>query len=111
MPFKHEYDGSKIPTNLKKSAKLSQDDKNEMRKIYKMGGISYRELSILFKVSKSSAIYAVNPDRQKRNYELRVLRGGSSQYYDREKQTAAIRKHRRYKNKLAKEGKLTNERI
>jgi len=109
MPYKCQYDGSKIPTKLKRSAKLTQDDKDEMRKIYKMGAVSYRELGLLFGVSKSMAIYAVNPDRQKKNYALRVKRGGSKQYYDKDKHTEAMRKHREYKNKLAKDGLLTSK--
>ncbi len=71
-----------------------------------MGDVSYRGLGELFGVSKSMAIYAVNPDRQKKNYALRVARGGSKQYYDKDKHTKAVREHRRYKQGLHLAGKL-----
>ena len=106
MPYKHTE--KLIPTKLKKSAKLTQDDKDEMRKMYKMGGWSYRTLGIEFGVSKSMAIYAVNPERQKKNYALRVARGGSKIYYDKNKHTEAMKKHRQHKQELYLDGKLTD---
>jgi len=46
MPYKHETDKKKIPTLLKKSAKLSATDKEEIRYRYlKVGGVSQRELA------------------------------------------------------------------
>ena len=104
MPYKNIE--KLIPTKLKKSAKLTQEDKDEMRKMYKMGGWSYRTLGIEFGVSKSMAIYAVNPERQKKNYALRVARGGSKQYYDKDKHTKAMKKHRQYKQELYLKGEL-----
>ena len=104
MPFKHIE--KKIPTKLKRSAKLTQEDKDEMKKMYEMGGWSYATLGVEFGVSKSMAIYAVNPERQKKNYALRVARGGSKQYYDKTKHTEAMKKHRKYKQELYLEGKL-----
>jgi len=104
MPYKCEKDH--IPVELKRSAKITPEDKVEMQLIYKLGGISYRELGEQFGVSKSMAIYAVNPDRQKKNYALRVARGGSKQYYNKDTHTKAVREHRRYKQQLHLEGKL-----
>ena len=106
MPYKYETEGNTIPRILKKSAKLSLDDKEEMKRIYKLGDISYKALGEQFGVSKSMAIYAVNPERQKRNYALRVARGGSKQYYDKDKHRETMKKHRRHKQKLKLEGKL-----
>ncbi len=106
MPFKFETEKKKIPIVLKKSAKLLPEDKEEMRRLYKLGGWSYRTLGIEFGVSKSMAIFAVNPERQERSYRLRVERGGSKQYYDKDKQTKAMREHRQYKKKLDDEGLL-----
>ncbi len=104
MPYKCTKDH--IPVELKRSAKLTPEDKVEMARIYKLGGISYKDLGAQFGVSKSMAIYAVNPDRQKKNYALRVARGGSKQYYDKDKHTKAMRDHRRYKQGLHLDGKL-----
>jgi len=104
MPYKHTE--KLIPTKLKRSAKLTQEDKDEMKRIYKLGGTSYRELGALFGVTKSMAIFAVNPDRQKKNYALRVARGGSKQYYDKDKHREAMKEHRYHKQELYLKGEL-----
>lgn len=107
MPYKHTE--KLIPTKLKRSAKLTPDQKEEMRKMYNMGGWSYSKLGAEFGVSKSTAIYAVNPERQKHNYALRVARGGSKQYYNKEKSTIATREHRQYKQELYLKGELVDD--
>jgi len=107
MPYKHEHDGSKIPLKLKKSAKLSLEDKEEIRYRYlKIGGVSQRELAKEYDVSRRLIVFCIYPERQKENYAQRVSRGGSSQYYNKEKHTESMRKHRKYKQKLKLEGKL-----
>ena len=105
MPYKCEKD--LIPTVLKRSSKLSDADKEEMRALRNLGGEwSYNALAREFGVSKRTAYWVINPEKQKENYELRKARGGSKQYYDREKHTKAVREHRRYKKELADAGKL-----
>jgi len=105
MPYKHIE--KLIPTKLKKSAKLSDADKEEIRYRYlKVGGVSQRELAAEYNCSRRLIVFVIYPDRQKANYQRRVDRGGSKQYYDKDKHTAAIRKHRHYKQELSLEGKL-----
>jgi hypothetical protein len=106
MPYKCEKDN--IPTQLKRSSKLSEDDKEEMRRLRQLSHSdwSYNALGREFGVSKRTAYWVINPDKQKENYQKRVERGGSKQYYDREKHTNAMRDHRKYKKQLADEGKL-----
>lgn len=109
MPYKFETDKKTIPKHLKRSAKLTDDDKLEMAKMYKDGGWSYRTLGLEFGVSKRMAYFAVNPEKQKENYQRRVERGGSAQYYDKDKQTIATRVHRQYKQELSLKGVLNNK--
>ena len=108
MPYSHRR--KLIPKELKKSAKLTDQDKLDMQRIYGEGGISYVKLGAAFNVSKRSAYFAVNPDKQKENYALRVKRRIEKgiTYYNKEKNTAAMRKHRKYKQELHLENKLNN---
>ncbi len=108
MPYKHEK--SKIPTKLKKSAKLTQDDKEIIRKRYlEDQDISQYELAREYNVSRRTIVFAIYPDRAKQNYQNRVAKGGSKQYYSKEKNTLAMRRHRRYKQKLYVQNKLIKE--
>ena len=104
MPYLCEKDH--IPTALKRSAKLTAEDKEEMVAMRKLGGWSYNALAREFGVSKRTAYWVINPEKQKENYELRKQRGGSKQYYVKEKHTKAVREHRRYKKELADKGLL-----
>ncbi len=96
-----------IPKDKDRRVKLTPEDKEEIAYRYKeVGGISYRKLAEEYGVSKSLIIYVVNPERQEHNYKLRQERGGSKQYYDRERNTEYMQNHREYKKQLFDEGKL-----
>ena len=86
---------------------MTEDDKEEIRRRYlQIGGVSQRELAREYGVSRRTIVFAIYPERAKENYERRKERGGSKQYYDREKSTEAKRKHRRYKQELHLKGEL-----
>jgi len=105
MPYKCEKD--LIPTELKRSSKLTTADKEEIQYRYlKVGGVSQRELAREYNVSRRLIVFCIYPERQKKNYQDRVANGGSKQYYDKDKHTKAVREHRHYKKKLSDEGKL-----
>lgn len=106
MPYKCEQKGILIPTELKRSAKLTADQKLEILFLHKRDGISQRQLARDYKVSRRLIGFIVNPESQKANYAQRVATGGSKQYYDREKHTEAMRDHRRYKNDLYKSDRI-----
>lgn len=108
MPYKCE--SLKIPTALKRSAKLTQGQKDEIRYRYlKIGDISQRELAREYGVSRRLIVFCIYPTRAKINYQARVTRGGSKIYYDKDMHRAAMKKHRTYKHKLYREGKLEGE--
>jgi hypothetical protein len=69
--------------------------------------LSQRALAKMFGVSRRLIVFTLYPERQKENYQRRLERGGSKQYYDREKHAEAIKEHRRYKDVLYKEGRIT----
>ena len=107
MPYKYEADQMTTPNALKKSAKLTDSDKEEIQHRYlKVGGVSQMELAREYGVSKRLIQFCIYPEKQKANYALRKARGGSKQYYNKEKQTESMREHRRYKKSLYDDGKL-----
>ena len=104
-----KIDGHHIPKKYDRRIKLSDDDRKEIREAYATGATSYNKLATEFGVSKRTIYWVVNPDKQKENYDLRVAKGGSKMFYNREKHTASMRAHREYKNELLKEGKLDED--
>ncbi len=85
---------------LDKRIKLTKEDKKEIEELHKLKALSIRGIARLYKVDKRLIQFVLYPERQKRNIQLRAERGGSTQYYNKDKNTIAMRKHRAYKKKL-----------
>lgn len=66
-------------------------------------GWSQRQLAARFKVSKRLIQFVLDPEKQEKNYQKRIEKGGSKQYYNKEKHTECIRNHRRYKHEILKD--------
>jgi hypothetical protein len=84
---------------LKRSSKLLPCQK-EMVLYWYDKGISITRIAKDFKVSKRLIQFILFPERHKHNLELRKERGGSTIYYEKEKHTKAISKHRKYKREI-----------
>jgi DNA-binding transcriptional regulator LsrR (DeoR family) len=93
-------------TQYDKRVKLTDNDKDLIRTLYATGDHSQRSLAAQFSVSRRTITFAIDPAKREANYQVRVARGGSRQYYDKEKHTDAIRVHRRYKQQLVLDGKV-----
>lgn len=107
MPYKCETDKMKIAKKDDRRVKLTDADKEEIRYRYlKVGGVSQRELAREYDVSRRSIVYAIYPERREANYRGRVAKGGSKQYYSKEKQREYMKTHRKHKKELYDAGKL-----
>ena len=104
MPYKFEK--KHIAKKDDKRIKLTKADKEEIQRRYKLGGVSQRALAREYDVSRSSIVYAIYPERREHNYQVRVARGGSKQYYDTDRNNEYMQTHREHKKQLDKEGKL-----
>jgi hypothetical protein len=103
MPYKSEKIAIKNPT-LDRRVKLLPSDKEKIKKLHQEG-IPIREITRRYKVSRRLIQFILFPERlAKINYP-----GHWKKYYKKEKQTIAIRKHRRYKQELFKKGQLKQE--
>lgn len=108
MPYKSE--NIKIQgTEFDKRKKLDDYQKKEIKELYESGSFSQRQLARMYGVSRRLIIFCIYPERLKANKAVRKQRGGSKRYYDKEKHTKAMRKHRKHKQKLYKESKIKLE--
>lgn len=98
MPYKFETKNMKIPKSLDKRIKLTDEERKKIKKLY--GKISQRKLAKMFNVSRRLIIFIGDPEKHKRNLELRKLRGGSIIYYNKNKNTKQMKKHRKNKKIL-----------
>ena len=107
MPYKSE--GIKIAsTKHDRRRKLTSSDKVIIVSSH-AGGVSKRQLSREYKVSRRLIDFIICPEKHKRNLELRKERGGSKMYYVKKTHTVAVREHRRYKQKLYLAGEISKE--
>jgi len=104
MPYKHTK--FKIPKKLDKRVKITDKDRDKIRELYAAGGTSHRKLAIEFGVSKRLIQFILNPEKHQENLDKRKERGGSKMYFNKDKHTDAMKKHRRYKQELFLEGEL-----
>ena len=105
MPYKSEK--LKIANeSLDRRVKLTKAQRKEIVEEYATGTTSQRKLATKYKVSRRLIQFILDPDKKKRDLERRAARGGSKQYYDREKNNVYNKTHRDYKQKLYKKGLL-----
>ncbi len=83
--------------------KLSEDDRQKIRKLYR-GGKSLNDIAKIYGVSKSTIHNAVRPEMYQRQLEQKSKKQVWKMEYDRVSHNTAQRKTRRYKNELYKEG-------
>jgi len=111
MPYKCQTNGSTIPEKHDKRVKLTKSQKEEIYNIYNLyGAYSHRELADMYGVSKRLITFIVNPETKERNLQAREDRGGSKQYYDKDKHRVAMKTHRDHKQRLHLKGELDERR-
>jgi len=94
MPYKFAV--QKLTPEQDRRIKLSEDEREAIRQ----SSSSHRELAHQYNVSRRLIQFIKNPAAQRQNLLRREERGGWRQYYDKKKNTKAIREHRRYKRSL-----------
>ena len=106
MPYKSEkaiISGTKHDRRMK----LTNEQRQEIRKIRQDKGYSYRVLAKIYNVSKSTIIFVCNPDRYERCREQFIERRKDGRYkVSKEKHAQVIREHRHYKQQLYLNGEI-----
>lgn len=88
--------------SLDKRVKLSDEDRARLIELKEQ--VSQREAARMFNTSRRNVQFIWYPEKLEENRLRRKERGGSKQYYDKEKHCLAMKKHREYKKQLLKEG-------
>lgn len=99
MPRKSD----KIPINnpeLDRRVKLSDEDKALVRQLREEEDLSYNQLAKRFSVSKRTIIFICKPESLEANKKKRQERGGSKNYYDKDRHKTYMKEHREYKKAL-----------
>ena len=98
MPYKSEKIIKLAGTSKDRRRKLTDKQKDEIAAL--KGTMSQRECARKFNVSRRTIQFLWDPDKHKRNLQCRQERGGSKQYYNKEKQKQYMKRHRHYKQDL-----------
>lgn len=106
MPYTFEYKHLKMKKEDDKRIKLTDDDRQEIRKLYNTGTFSQRQLAKMFNVSRRSIQFVLDPEKLRKNQEQRIERAKDGRYYDKEKQREYMKQYRRKKKLLCDAGKL-----
>lgn len=101
MPYKTDKLKLDSPF-LKRTAKLLPCQKEMIIYWSKVMGYSQRQLAKMFNVSRRTITFIIDPEQLKQNKERRLERGGSKQYYNKEKHNLEMKKHRNYKYQTLK---------
>jgi len=104
MPYLFLTNKIPMPRDKDRRVKLTDQDRQEI--IDLSGHVGAATTGKLYGVSKRLIQFIRDPEKKKRNLELRQLRGGSMVYYDKDKSTKSTREHRQYKQRILKERNL-----
>ena len=103
MPYISE--SIKLPEEYDRRRKLSEAQKGEIREMYATGQYSLQKLADAYGVSKKLILITVNPE-SKRKSDERMREHWRDYVQSRKERAAAVKNHRRYKQKLYEEGKI-----
>ena len=88
--------GSPFPDRRVKLLPCQKERMKAMRK----EGLSLRQLAKVFHVDKRTVQFVCDPEKLEACQAARARRGGSKRYYVKHKNTEAMRKHRKHKERL-----------
>lgn len=89
--------GVLIPPELDRRIKIQKSEHANIKMLHKQG-MAIRAIARQYGVDKRLIQFILFPERQKLNYQHRVERGGSMQYYDKDKWRETMKEHRHYKS-------------
>lgn len=98
----------KLPHEYDRRRKLSDEQRQEIIKLYSTGNYSLRQLGRKYNVDKGTISLIVNPE-MKLKYQKYNQENWRRHQTHGEEHNATIREHRAYKHKLYKEGKLNTK--
>lgn len=106
MPEK--VDKIKLPKNLDRRRKLTDEQKDEIMHKYATGFYSLNGLAKEYGVSKKLILITVNPESARKNKE-RIKEHWKDYAVSKEERAEIMKEHRDYKKKLLKDGLISEE--
>jgi DNA-binding XRE family transcriptional regulator len=106
MPYKFETNKLKIPRDKDKRIKLTLEDKENIKKMYKTGEYSQRKLANIFGVSRRLIAFYLDNSKLEKAKENFKRRQSNGTYYSKEKQRIYIERLRKHKKELYEKGEL-----
>ena len=103
MPYKSE--SIKLPREYDRRRKLMGEQKETIKHKYSTGLYSLNNLAKEYKVSKKTILLIVNPE-SKRKSDERIKEHWRDYQLTKEERNKIANEHRRYKQKLYREGKI-----
>lgn len=103
MPYKSE--SIKLPQEYDRRRKLMDEQKETIKYKYSTGLYSLNNLAKEYKVSKKTILLIVNPESKRKNDE-RLKEHWRDYQLTKEERNKIANEHRRYKQKLFREGKI-----
>lgn len=100
MPYKFETEKKKLPKNLDRRVKLSDDDKLAIKKLIDSTSLSNAEIWEKFWVHRKTIYLIRNPRQAKKEKEEFKIRRLDWRYYNKDIQNQAIKETRKYKKSL-----------
>ena len=97
-------DNLRVGRKFDRRVKLTPEQRQNIVHEYSVGDIGTQRLARKYGVSKRTIQFIIHPEKRIENYKMRVARGGSKQYYDREENRVGKREHRAYKRSLHSQG-------
>lgn len=98
MPYAHNK--KKIPRELDRRVKLSDEDKENIKSMYSFERLSQREIARRFKVSRKLISLTLFPEKLEHERALYKERRKDGQYYDKNKHREYMKKYRHYKQSI-----------
>lgn len=105
MPYKSEKIKIEF-TEKDKRIKLTDEQRENIKKEYETSLISQRALARKYKVDKKTIYNIIHPLKYQEQLENNKINQHSKQYYNKEKHKDYIKKHRRYKQELYLNGEI-----
>lgn len=106
MPSKTDTIAINNP-KLDKRVKLTDEDRESIRREYECGNISINALGRKYNVNKRLIQFILFPERAEKSKKDFAERQKDGRYYDKDKHRESIKKHRHYKKSLHEDGLLS----
>jgi hypothetical protein len=94
--------GNMKEKGLDRRIKLSEKDKEDIKA--SRGKVTQTSIAKAYNVSRRTIQFLWYPEQLEQNKLRRAERGGSKQYYDKDKHKLDMREHRAYKKELKEKG-------